>query len=145
MSNEIKEETPTITNLSSLLTSSKTVEFDYPGFTEFKVKLTYLSKDEMLKIRKKCITTKFDRKTRQPVEELNEDLFLEEYIKNVIKGWTGLKFDYLKDLILIDVDQIKDMEATLPFSQDNAEILMKESNDFDTWVSETVTDLANFT
>ena len=142
---ETAETTTNVTDLSSLLTSSKTVELDYPGFPDFKVNLTYLSKDEMLKIRKKCVTTKFDRKTRQPIEDLNEELFLKEYIKGVIKGWKGLKFEYLKDLILIDTDQISDMKATLPFSQDNAEILMKESNDFDTWVSETVTDLANFT
>ena len=36
-------------------------------------------------------------------------------------------------------------EDELPFNQENAEILMKNSGDFDTWVTETVGDLENFT
>jgi len=64
-----------ITNLSDLLTPSKTTSIEYPGFPGFELNLTYLSKDEMLKIRKKSINTKFDRKTRQPIEELDEKLF----------------------------------------------------------------------
>ena len=34
---------------------------------------------------------KFDKKTRQPEEKLDEDKFLVEYCKAVIKGWSGLK------------------------------------------------------
>lgn len=142
MSETEKKATPI--SLSSLLTSSKTVEIEFPGYPGFKVNLTYLSKDEMLKIRKKCVTTKFNRKTRQPEEDLNEDLFLQEYIKGVIKGWSGLKFSYLKDFLLFDTSTI-DLEEELEYSPINAETLMKESTEFDTWVSETVTDLSNFT
>ena len=38
-----------------------------------------------------------------------------------------------------------DPDDVLPYTQDNAETLMKNSNGFDTWVSETVGDLENFT
>jgi hypothetical protein len=37
------------------------------------------------------------------------------------------------------------MNAELPFSTENAEILMQNSGDFDSWLTETVGDLANFT
>ena len=33
----------------------------------------------------------------------------------------------------------------LPYTQENAELLMKNANMFDTWVTETVGDLENFT
>ena len=69
----------------------------------------------MLKLRKKAITTKINRRTRQPEEELNEEVFLKEYTKAVIKGWSGLKMKYLVQLIPVDEDKIADMESELPF------------------------------
>ena len=131
-------------SLSSLMTPSKTVTMDFPGFPDFTVDVTYLAREELLKLRKRCVTTKFNRKTRQPEEELNEDLFLVEYVKGVIKGWSGLKFRYLEELLLVDVAEL-DPDDELPFTQDNAELLMKNSGDFDTWITEVVGDLENFT
>jgi len=137
--------TPSIQSLSDLLTSSKTATVEFPGYPGFEVQLTYLARDEMLKLRKKAVTTKINRRTRQPEEELNEEIFLKEYIKAVIKGWKGLKMTYLVQLIPVDEDKIADMNAELPFSHDNAEILMQNSGDFDSWLTEVVGDLANFT
>lgn len=131
-------------SLSSLMTPSKTVTLDFPGYSGFTVDVTYLAREELLKLRKKCVSTKFNRKTRQPEEELNEDMFLVEYVKGVIKGWKGLKYRYLEELLLVDVSEL-DPDDELPFTQDNAELLMKNSGDFDTWVTEVVGDLENFT
>jgi len=126
------------------MTPSKTVTLDFPGYSGFNVDVTYLAREELLKLRKKCLTTKFNRKTRQPEEELNEDMFLVEYVKGVIKGWSGLKYRYLEELLLVDVSELSP-DDELPFPQDNAELLMKNSGDFDTWVTEVVGDLENFT
>ena len=131
-------------SLASLITPSKTVSIDFPGFTGMDVDLTYLGREELLKLRKRCVSTKFDKKTRQPIEELDEDKFLVEYCKAVIKGWSGLKYRYLEELLLVDVSDF-DPDDSLPYTQDNAELLMKNSNTFDTWVTETVSDLENFT
>jgi len=132
-------------NLSDLLTPSKTATIDFPGYDGFKVKVTYLAREEMLKLRKKAVTTKINRRTRQPEEELNEEIFLKEYCKAVIKGWSGLKMKYLVQIIPVDEEKLTDMEAALPYSLENAQILMENSNDFDAWLTETVGDLANFT
>jgi hypothetical protein len=134
-----------IQSLADLLTPSKTSTVDFPGYAGFEVELTYLARDEMLKLRKKAVSMKINRRTRQPEEELNEEVFLKEYIKAVIKGWKGLKMKYLIQLIPVDEDKISDMDAELPFTLDNAEILMQNSNDFDNWLTEVVGDLANFT
>jgi hypothetical protein len=131
-------------SLASLMTPSKTVTLDFPGCPDMTVDLCYLAREELLKLRKKCVTTKFSKKTRQPEEELDEEKFLTEYCKAVIKGWKGLKFRYLEELLLVDISEL-DPEDTLPFTQENAELLMKNANDFDTWVTETVGDLENFT
>jgi len=131
-------------SLASLMTPSKTVSIDFPGFTGMQVDLCYLGREELLKLRKKCVTTKYDKKTRQPEEVLDEDKFLVEYCKAVIKGWSGLKYRYLEELLLVDVSQF-DPNDELPYTAENAELLMKNSNTFDTWVTESVGDLENFT
>ena len=131
-------------SLASLMTPSKTVALDFPGYTGMSIDLCYLAREELVKLRKKCVTTKFNKKTRQPEEELDEDKFLVEYCKAVIKGWKGFKYRYLEELLLVDVSAL-DPEDELPFTQENAELLMKNSSNFDTWVTETVSDLENFT
>jgi hypothetical protein len=131
-------------SLASLLTPSKTVTIDFPGFNECAVDLCYLGRDELLKLRKKCVSTKYDKKTRQPEETLDEDRFLTEYCKAVIKSWSGLKYRYLEELLLVDISSL-DAEDELPYTQDNAELLMKNSSTFDSWVTETVGELENFT
>ena len=132
-------------NLSDLLTPSKEANLEFPGYDGFKIKVTYLAREELLKLRKKSVSTKINRRTRQPEEELNEEIFLKEYTKAVIKGWSGLKMKYVVQLIPVDEDKIADMEKELPYTLENAQIMMENSNDFDAWLTETVGDLANFT
>lgn len=131
-------------SLASLMTPSKTVTLEYPEYKGMTVDVCYLAREELLKLRKKTITTKFDKRTRQPTEVLDEEKFLNEYVKAVIKGWSGLKYSYLEKLLLVDVGDL-DPEDTLVFTQENAELLMKNSTEFDTWITETVGDLENFT
>ena len=131
-------------SLSSLLTPSKTVTVDYPGMNGFTVDLCYLAREELIKLRNRCLSQKFNRKTRAFDDQLDEDKFLVEYVKAVIKGWKGLKYSYLEELLLVDISSL-DPEDELEFSQDNAETLMKNAGDFDTWVTEVTGDLENFT
>jgi hypothetical protein len=131
-------------SLESLMTPSKTVTVNFPGYKGFKVDVTYLARDELIKLRKKCLSTKFNKKTHTPEEILDEEKFIVHYTNAVIKGWKGLKYKYLEEFLLVDVSQF-DPDDELPYTQGNAELLMKNSNGFDAWVTETVGDLENFT
>lgn len=128
-------------SLKSLLVPSKTVEVEYPGFPGFALSLNYLSRDGLINLRKKSTKTIF--KGRQTQEEFNEDLFLELYVDAAIKGWKGLKFKYINMLVPVDVSSY-DKEDELAYSKENALMLMKNSTDFDSFVSEQVNDLGNF-
>ena len=130
-----------IVSLKSLLVPSKSTEVEYPGFPGFKLNLSFLSREELTKIRKKGTKTEF--KNRQPVETLNDEVFLSLYVSACVKGWSGLKFSYLEQLAPVDVSA-QNSEDQLGFSEENALYLMKASADFDAFISETVTDLANF-
>lgn len=128
-------------SLKSLLVPTKSVDVEYPGMEGFKLKLCFLSREELMKIRKKA--TKTEYKSRQPVETLNDELFLQLYVDACITGWEGLKFSYLETLAPVDVSEFK-ADDCLEYSRENALYLMKASSNFDSFVSETVTELANF-
>jgi len=139
-----KTTTAPAVSLATLMTPSKTITMDYAGIDGFTVQVTYLAREELLKLRNKCLKQKFNKKTRQFEDELDEDRFLTEYVRGVIKGWSGLKYKNLGELLLVDVSSQKP-EDELPYSQENAELLMKNSIDFDQWITETVGELENFT
>jgi hypothetical protein len=128
-------------SLKSLLVPTKSVEVEFPGMEGFKLQLSFLSREELTKIRKKA--TKVEYKNRQPVETLNDELFLQLYVDACVKGWDGLKFSFLEKLAPVDVSGQK-LDDCLGYSRENALYLMKASADFDSFVSETVTELSNF-
>jgi hypothetical protein len=128
-------------SLKNLLVPSKALEVEYPGMPEFKIQIAFLSRETLQTIRKKSTKTSF--KNRQPIEELNDELFLELYVKSAVKGWTGLKLKYLEQLAPVDLSG-QDSDAELEYSEENALYLMKNSSNFDSFISEQVTDLGNF-
>jgi hypothetical protein len=131
-------------SLKSLMKPSMTVSIEFPGLDGFEVELCYLAREELLALRKKCVSKKFNRSTHQAEDILDEDKFLSEYVAAIIKGWKGLKLSYLEELLLVDTDDL-DPDSELPYSHEEAEILMKNSSSFDNWVTDSVGDLENFT
>jgi len=129
--------------LKSLLVDSKTAWVDFPGLDGFSIELANLSRKELVSLRKKCTVSKFDRKTRIFNEELDEGKFVDEFTSATVKNWKGLKLGYLEDLILVDLKG-QDRESEMPYSSENAKILVENSTEFDNWLNEVVFDLENF-
>jgi hypothetical protein len=130
-------------DLKQLMVDTKAVWIDFPGLEGFEVEVANLSRKELTGLRKKCTSTKFDRKTRQAVEELDEERFITEFSRSVIKNWKGLSLEHLETLLLVDIST-QDPKSELEFSEENAETLVSSSNEFDTWLNEVVFDLDNF-
>ena len=128
-------------SLKTLLVPSKAIEVEFPGMPGFLVNIAFLSRETLINIRKKATKTTF--KNRQPIEELDDELFLQLYVDNAVKGWNGLKIKYLEQLAPVDVSSL-DPEDFLVYTQENALYLMKNSNNFDSFISEQVSDLGNF-
>jgi hypothetical protein len=129
--------------LKSLLVDSKTTWVEFPGLDGFEVELANLSRKELIALRKRCTSNKFNRKTRAFEEKLDEDKFIVEFTDATVKSWKGLKLKYLEDLVLVDLTN-KDREAELDFSGENAQQLVENSNEFDNWLNEVVFDLEHF-
>jgi hypothetical protein len=129
--------------LKKLMVDTKNVWVDFPGLAGFEVEVANLSRKELTGLRKKCTTTKFDRKTRQAVETLDEEKFVLEFTGSVVKNWKGLTLEHLETLLLVDIDG-QDPKKELEYSLENAETLVASSTEFDTWLNEVVFDLDNF-
>jgi len=129
--------------LKSLLVDSKTTWVEFPGLSGFEVELANLSRKELTNLRKKCTINKFNRKTRQFEDELNDEKFVVEFTRSTVKNWKGLKLEYLQDLLLVDLKD-QDSKKELEFSEENAQVLVENSTEFDNWLNEVVFDLDNF-
>lgn len=128
-------------SIKNLLVPSKEIDVEYPGLPGFVVTVCFLSRETLQSIRKKSTKTTF--KNRQSVEELNDELFLKLYVEASIKNWKGLKLSYLAELVPVDLGN-QDPSNELPFNPEEALALMKASSNFDSFISEQVTDLGNF-
>ena len=129
--------------LKKLMVDTKSAWVDFPGLDGFSVEVTNLSRKELTGLRKRCTGQKFDRKTRQVVETLDEDKFVKEFSTAVVKNWKGLTLEHLETLILIEVGE-QDPSTEVEFTEENAEVLVTNSTEFDTWLNEVVFDLDNF-
>ena len=130
-------------DLKSLLVDSKTTWVDFPGLDGFEVELANLSRKELVNLRKKCTSNKFNRKTRAFEESLDDEKFVKEFAESTVKGWKGLKLSYLEDLILVDLEN-QDVNKEMEYTSENALVLVENSSEFDNWLNEVVFDLENF-
>ena len=126
--------------LKNLLVATKTTWVEFPGLDGFEVELANLSRKELLALRKRCTQNKFNRKTRGFEESLDDEKFVKEFTAATVKGWKGLKLEYLEDLLLVDISG-QDPKKELEYSEDNANQMVENSSEFDNWLNEVVLSL----
>ena len=129
--------------LKNLMVDTKSAWVSYPGIVDSEVEICSIPRAQLIKLRKACTITKFDRKSKQPVESLDEEKYVAEFTKAAMKNWKGLTLGKLEELLLIDIgNQSRDTEV--PFSLEDAQVLVSNSSDFDTWLTDAVFDLEHF-
>lgn len=129
--------------LKNLITNDREIEVEHPIFDGLFVKVAYVPRERIKKFLDKATVTTFDRKTRKETEEVDNDLFLGMYVPALLKGWKGFKYEYLQELIPVDLSEVE-ADGELEYTEDNALTLMKNSVEFDDWVSTIVKDIKNF-
>ncbi len=121
--------------------SSTWVEF--PDIDGFEISLQYLTREDLLKIRNASLSYKFNKRTRQREEEIDNDKFLEHYAEKAIKDWKGLKMKHLPILLPVDISG-DDPEESVDYSEEDAIELLKNSTIFDQFVTDTMNDFEQF-
>lgn len=130
--------------LRDIIVNTKTVKIDFPGLKGFEVEVAAVSREVSKKLRTESEITKIDSKLKMPITEIDEDKFLEKFAGAAIKGWKGLKFGYLGELLLIDETKIDDVEAEVEYNTENVIELLKHSQIFEAWINEQVFSIDRF-
>ncbi|AXQ66756.1 hypothetical protein HOT95_gp131 [Vibrio phage vB_VpS_PG07] len=130
-------------NLANIILDTKTMTFDHPEFEGLTITLTYNSKSRLSELRKSCLETKYDPSVGAPIQKLNIEKWNEVFCKEVISTWSGFKYKYLAQMLLINESAVE-LEDELEFTVENATTLLTQSNTFDSWVNSCLADLNNF-
>lgn len=114
------------------------------GFEPFEVKVAYLSREELTKIRNSVTRVSFNPKTRQREDTIDSELFVKEFVKAVVLDWKGLTLDIASKLLPLEVPADVDLDQDIEFSQESALDLSKNSPVFDGWLNDVTFDLERF-
>ena len=133
-----------MSKIASLHAQETIIEVEYPDIDGFIISLIYLNRDDLTKIRNRSLTYKFNKRTRQREEEVDNDKFLEEYTKRAIKGWKGLYIKDLPQLLPIDMSNANPSEE-ITYNDVEALELIKNSTVFDQFITDSMQDYEKFT
>lgn len=130
--------------LTTYLTTKLEAWVPMEGFEPFEIKIAYLSREELTKIRNAVTRVAFNPKTRQREDNIDSELFLKEFVKSVVLDWKGLTLDIASKLLPLDVPADVDLSQEIEFSQESALDLSKNSPVFDSYLNDVCFDLERF-
>jgi len=132
-----------MSKIKNLIAKETTSWVEFPDIEGFKIELVYLNREDLQKIRNRSLTFKFNKRTRQREEEIDNDKFLEAYSEKAIKGWKGLKAKHLPVLFPADISSM-DPEENIDYDEEDALELLKNSTIFDQFITDCMNDFEQF-
>ena len=133
-----------MSKLSSMLTNKLEAWVEFEGLEGFEVKIAYLSRDELNKIRNNVTRISWSPKTRQKEETIDQDLFVSEFVKACVIDWKGFTLQNASKILPLDIPEGADLQEVIDFSPEEAVALASNSAVFDAWLNDVIFDLANF-
>ena len=132
-----------MSKISSLMATETVVDVEFPDVDGFIISLVYLTREDLMKIRNASLTFKFNKRTRQREEEIDNDKFLAEYTRRAVKSWKGLKVKHLPNLLPVDISAMNG-EESLEYSEEESIDLITNSTVFDQFITDTMTEFEQF-
>lgn len=132
-----------MSKIKNMIAEQSSIWVEYPDIEGFEVNLSYLTREDLMKIRNASLTFKFNKRTRQREEEIDNDRFLENYAEKAIIGWKGLKVKHMPALMPVDISGM-DVNEDIEYSNDDAIELLKNSTVFDQFITDTMNDFEQF-
>lgn len=132
-----------MSKIKNMLIKDTSTWVEFPDIEGFELNLHYLNREELLKIRKASLTYKFNKRTRQREEEVDNDKFLEHYSAKVIKEWKGLRIKHLPLLMPVDISSMNGDEL-IDYTEEEALDLLKNSTVFDQFITDMLGDFEQF-
>jgi hypothetical protein len=132
-----------MSRIKNLMINDKIVDVEFPDSNGFFISLAYLSREKLLKIRNRSLVVKFNKRTRQRDEEVDNDKFLEEYSREVIRGWRGLTLRELARIMPIETTGAN-MDEVISYSEEDALELLRNAPSFDQFITDCMNDFEIF-
>ena len=132
-----------MSKIASLMATETVVDVEFPDIEGFIISLVYLNREDLVKIRNQSLTFKFNKRTRQREEEIDNDKFLAAYTEKAIKDWKGLKVKHLPMLLPVDISSM-DSEEDIEYSVEEARDLVTNSTIFDQFITDTMNEFEQF-
>jgi hypothetical protein len=132
-----------MSKIKNLVAKETTTWVEFPDIDGFQVNLRYLTREDLMKIRNQSLTYKFNKRTRQREEEIDNDKFLDHYAEKAIVGWKGLKVKHLPVLLPVDISSM-DANENIDYSEEEALELLRSSTVFDQFVTDAMNDFEQF-
>lgn len=129
--------------LNNLKINQNSIKVPYPSFKNFILHMCYLPREKLTSIREKNVSISFNRVSRVKEETVNTDDFMNEYIKTAVVGWEGLTLGIVKTLVPIEVAEAE-LDKAVPYTHEDAMWLVKNSSEFDSFISETMSQVGLF-
>jgi hypothetical protein len=132
-----------MSKIKSMIAKDTTAWVEFPDIVGFEVNTRYVTREDLVRIRGASLTYKFNKRTRQREEEVNNDKFLELYAEQAIIGWKGLKIKHLPILMPVDISSMNP-EEEIEYSSEEALELLRSSGIFDSFITDTMSDFEQF-
>jgi len=132
-----------MSKIKNLVAKETSTWVEFPDIDGFEVNLRYLTREDLMKIRNASLSYKFNKRTRQREEEVDNDKFLEHYAQKAIVGWKGLKAKHLPVLLPVDISSM-DANENIDYSEEEAVELLKSSTVFDQFITDAMNDFEQF-
>lgn len=132
-----------MSKIGSMISKETSTWVEFPDIEGFEINLRFISREDLLKIRNSSLTFKFNKRTRQREEEVDNDKFIEKYAQKAIAGWRGLKVKHLPMLLPADISAM-DPEEEIGYDEEEALQLLKNSTIFDQFVTDMMNDFEQF-
>ena len=132
-----------MSKIKNLIDKETTAWVEFPDIEGFELNLRFLTREDLMKVRNQALTFKFNKRTRQREEEVDNDRFLEAYAEKAIAGWKGLKAKHLPVLLPVDISAM-DANDEIDYSIDDAIELLKNSTIFDQFITDCMNDFEQF-
>lgn len=107
-------------------------------------KLQFLPKADLQRMIGKHTEIDFDSRSHTREEKINNKNLTREILDTCVVGWFGVTPKWLATQVPLDLSDVEDPNAEVPFSQENLLTIIDESYNLEGWIFENVKDAGKF-
>ena len=108
--------------------------------------LRYVGKAQLRNIAQACTINRFDKKTKQRVQDIDHKAFAKSFARTAVADWKGATPERLSQIVPMNLEALGEdaKQQEIPFSIDHLMLVIENALDLDGFIQEQSTDLTLF-